>query len=142
MTVKLVLLKSGEDIIADVTEMIVGEGEDKKVIGYFFDNNPVNYWFLITINDIYKAPILKWIFGFAGIIFMLNMIQRGITYTQLLIMKISGKEPEKKENPLDNIMKEFEKMNNPKTNQSSEKVDLEDDLYVDFEEMDEDEDTK
>ena len=71
---------------------------------------------------------------------MLNMIQRGITYTQLLIMKISGKEPEKKENPLDNIMKEFEKMNNPNTNQSTEKVDLEDDLYVDFEEMDEDED--
>ena len=68
------------------------------------------------------------------------MIQRGITYTQLLIMKISGKEPEKKENPLDNIMKEFEKMNNPNTNQSTEKVDLEDDLYVDFEEMDEDED--
>ena len=39
-------------------------------------------------------------------------------------------------------MKEFEKMNNPNTNQSTEKVDLEDDLYVDFEEMDEDEDTK
>ena len=37
MTVKLILLKSGEDIIADVTEMIVGEKEDKKVIGYFFD---------------------------------------------------------------------------------------------------------
>ena len=37
MTVKLILLKSGEDIIADVTEMIVGEGEEKKVIGYFFD---------------------------------------------------------------------------------------------------------
>ena len=34
----------------------------------------------------------------------------------------------------------FEKMNNPTTNQSTEKVDLEDDLYVDFEEMDEDED--
>ena len=37
MTVKLILLKSGEDIIADVTEMVVGEGEGKKVIGYFFD---------------------------------------------------------------------------------------------------------
>ena len=29
MTVKLILLKSGEDIIADVTEMIVGENENK-----------------------------------------------------------------------------------------------------------------
>ena len=38
MTVKLILLKSGEDIIADVTEMIVGENEDKKVIA-------PNQWF-------------------------------------------------------------------------------------------------
>ena len=37
MTVKLILLKSGEDIIADVTEMRVGEDKDAKIIGYFFD---------------------------------------------------------------------------------------------------------
>ena len=37
MTVKLVLLKSGEDIIADITEMVVGEENERKVIGYFFD---------------------------------------------------------------------------------------------------------
>ena len=35
MTVKLAILKSGEDIIADIKEMIIGEGEDKKVVGYF-----------------------------------------------------------------------------------------------------------
>ena len=35
MTVKLAVLKSGEDIIADIKEMVVGEGEDKKVVGYF-----------------------------------------------------------------------------------------------------------
>ena len=29
MTVKLILLKSGEDIIADVTEMVVGEEKEK-----------------------------------------------------------------------------------------------------------------
>ena len=29
MTIKLVLLKSGEDIIADVTEMAVGEEKEK-----------------------------------------------------------------------------------------------------------------
>lgn len=33
MTVKLAILKSGEDIIADMQEMIL----DEKVIGYFFD---------------------------------------------------------------------------------------------------------
>ena len=37
MTIKLLLLKSGEDIIADVSEMVVGEEEDKRVIGYFLN---------------------------------------------------------------------------------------------------------
>jgi hypothetical protein len=35
MTVKLLLLKSGEDIIADVTEMSVGEEEERRVVGYY-----------------------------------------------------------------------------------------------------------
>ena len=35
MTVKLAILKSGEDIVADIKEMIVGEGDDAKVVGYF-----------------------------------------------------------------------------------------------------------
>lgn len=35
MTVKIVLLKSGEDIIADVNEMVIGEGDDAKIVGYF-----------------------------------------------------------------------------------------------------------
>ncbi len=37
MTIKLLLLKSGEDIIADVTEMAMGEGEQKSIVGYFLD---------------------------------------------------------------------------------------------------------
>jgi len=35
MTIKLLLLKSGEDIIADVQEMVVGEEDNQRVIGYF-----------------------------------------------------------------------------------------------------------
>jgi len=38
MTVKLSLLKSGEDVIADIQEMIVGEGDNARVVGYFFEN--------------------------------------------------------------------------------------------------------
>ena len=34
MTIKLMLLKSGEDIISDVTEMRVGSKDDSQVIGY------------------------------------------------------------------------------------------------------------
>ena len=37
MSIKLVLLKSGEDIISDLTEMVVGEGENRMVVGYFFN---------------------------------------------------------------------------------------------------------
>jgi hypothetical protein len=35
MTVKLLLLKSGEDLIADIKEMVVGEEENVRVVGYF-----------------------------------------------------------------------------------------------------------
>jgi hypothetical protein len=36
MTIKLMLLKSGEDIISDIQEMVIGdpESDQKKVIGY------------------------------------------------------------------------------------------------------------
>ena len=37
MTIKLCLLKSGEDIITDLTEMRTEEGPKGRVIGYFFE---------------------------------------------------------------------------------------------------------
>ena len=37
MTVKLLLLKSGEDVIADVTEMGSGDKQDRRVVGYFLN---------------------------------------------------------------------------------------------------------
>lgn len=37
MTVKLVLLKSGEDIVADLTEMSVSVDGQDKVVGYYLD---------------------------------------------------------------------------------------------------------
>jgi len=46
MTIKLLLLKSGEDIISDIQEMNVGEDEDRRVIGYFL-NKPC----IIKIRD-------------------------------------------------------------------------------------------
>lgn len=35
MTVKLLLLKSGEDLICDLQEMAVGDENEKRVVGYF-----------------------------------------------------------------------------------------------------------
>ena len=37
MTIKLLLLKSGEDMIADVTEMSYGEEEDRRIVGYYLN---------------------------------------------------------------------------------------------------------
>tara|TARA_B100001250_G_scaffold339807_1_gene307281 strand:- start:468 stop:833 length:366 start_codon:yes stop_codon:yes gene_type:complete len=37
MTIKLLLLKSGEDIIANVSEMAVGEKDSQRVVGYFVE---------------------------------------------------------------------------------------------------------
>jgi hypothetical protein len=37
MTIKLLLLKSGEDIISDIKEMVIGEDEERRVIGYFLN---------------------------------------------------------------------------------------------------------
>ena len=58
MTVKLVLLKSGEDIIADVSEMVVGDEKDKenppRVIGYYL-NRPC----VIKMQDARNLPELQ-----------------------------------------------------------------------------------
>ena len=51
MTVKLSLLKSGEDVIADIQEMVVGEGENTRVIGYFFENPCVVKILAKTFDD-------------------------------------------------------------------------------------------
>ena len=37
MSIKLLLLKSGEDVISDVREMNVGTEDDRKVIGYYLN---------------------------------------------------------------------------------------------------------
>jgi len=37
MTIKLLLLKSGEDLIADVQEMVSGEGPERRVVGYLLN---------------------------------------------------------------------------------------------------------
>ena len=37
MTIKLLLLKSGEDMIADITEMAYGEDDERRVVGYYLN---------------------------------------------------------------------------------------------------------
>jgi len=51
MTVKLSLLKSGEDVIADIQEMVVGEDENQRVVGYFFENPCIVKVLAKTLDD-------------------------------------------------------------------------------------------
>ena len=37
MAIKLLLLKSGEDMIADVREMAYGEDDARRVVGYYLN---------------------------------------------------------------------------------------------------------
>ena len=37
MSIKLLQLKSGEDVIADVEEMSIGEDAEKRIIGYYLN---------------------------------------------------------------------------------------------------------
>ena len=65
MNVKLAILKSGEDIVADIKEMIVGEGDDARVVGYFL-TKPCG----VTLNskalkiddekDTYQLKLFPW----------------------------------------------------------------------------------
>ena len=52
MTVKLSLLKSGEDVIADIEEMVL----DEKVVGYFFQDPCVVKVLAKDGGDIGKTP--------------------------------------------------------------------------------------
>lgn len=53
MTVKLVLLKSGEDIIADVQEMVI----EQKPVGYFFENPCIAKVFSFESSEESKSSV-------------------------------------------------------------------------------------
>ena len=60
MTVKILLLKSGEDVIADVKEMV---SPDKKVIGYFLSKPCIIKLYLKNRKVIKEKPQYQCILG-------------------------------------------------------------------------------
>ena len=106
------------------------------LFGEIINKNPLNICFYNTIEGMYQAPILKGIFGISGVFFMASIFQKGIATIKDLVIKLSGQKPkEMGENPFENVFKNVN--NNPfSESKESEKVDIDDDLYVDFEEMD------
>jgi hypothetical protein len=106
-------------------------------------SHSLNFWFLESINDFYDTIIIKWILGIIGFIFMLGMIIKGISTTgelvQTVVGVLTGKPYVKKQpkNPFQN-MGQNPFGNNPfNQSQQDEKVEIDDDTYVDFEYIEE-----
>jgi hypothetical protein len=113
----------------------------------------LNFWFLESINDFYDTIIIKWILGIIGFVFMLGMIIKGITTTgelvQTIVGVVTGKPYVKKQpkNPFQNMGQHPFGGNPFQQTTNEEQVDIDDETYVDFEYIEEDdeksdEDTK
>jgi hypothetical protein len=119
--------------------------------------NSVNQWFLVSIDDFYNTVIIGWIIGIIGFFFLISMVLKGVNATgflfQTILALLTGK-PAPKRKP-NNPFGKFGNMgnNNPFSGNSpfgnmgnslpeveSEEADIDDDMYVDFEVMDEEED--
>jgi hypothetical protein len=53
-------------------------------------HNNLNLWFFTVVNDLYDTPILKWIFGFFGILFLVNIIFRSFIFFSNLANTLLG----------------------------------------------------
>ena len=116
----------------------------------FLIDNPLNRWFLENINDFYSTIIIGWIIGFIGFFFLLSMIIKGIGFIgftiQVIINLLQGKPAPKrvrkspfgKNNPFGN-KNPFGNTGFPFGEQEPEDANIDEDDYVDFEELDDDE---
>lgn len=73
--------------------------------------NKVNGWFYTTIHDIYETPIIGWIIGFFGILFLLSTILKAILVTAMFINNfqaiISGNKNKRNDNNSNDSNDEF-----------------------------------
>ncbi len=108
-------------------------------------NNPINSWFLESIHNFYDTPIIGWIIGFAGVFFLMTIVFRGVNAVKKILLHINslvtGKPVEQKKSST--IFDQFKNMtdeNNP-MHTKQEQIDIDDDIYVDFEEIEDDKDS-
>ena len=119
-------------------------------------DNAINKWFLESINDFYNTAIIGWIIGVIGFFFLISMLLKGINATgflfQTIVALLTGKPTPKRKpkNPLGKFgnmgnkntfggNSPFGNMGNSLPKDESEEADIDDDMYVDFEVMDEEE---
>jgi hypothetical protein len=81
--------------------------------------NKVNHWFYKSVNDIYDTPVIGWIIGFFGILFLLGTLLKAALVTVSLI---------------NNLQNTFSGKNKGGNNRDNERND--DGGYADYEIMD------
>jgi hypothetical protein len=122
-----------ENHIAGISIIIYTASVGFPIFGEIMTLNPLNIWFNNTIQGLYQTPLLKGIFGVFGIFFMISTLQKGISTIKQLFFKVTGFK--NKENDTDLLKKEVK---NPfqEMKDKTEKSKIENDIYVDFEEID------
>ena len=122
-----------ENLIAGISIIIYTASVGFPIFGKIMTLNPLNIWFNNTIQGLYQAPLLKGIFGVFGLFFMISTFQNGISTIKQMFFKVTGFK--NKENDADSLKKDVK---NPfqEMNDKTEKSKIENDIYVDFEEID------
>lgn len=125
-----------EKHILGISTVIFAASISIQKFGEIIYHNPVNLWLIDRTQGLYLDPILKGIFGIIGFFFMLSTFRKGIFTILDFVNKIFGKETKNsKNNPIEKMINNFNKTD-PNHNTNSKKVDLDEDLYIDFEEID------
>ena len=52
--------------------------------------NKINNWFYRAVNDIYETPVIGWIIGFFGILFLISVLVKAFLATALFIQRITA----------------------------------------------------
>lgn len=60
--------------------------------------NKVNAWFFTTVNDIYDTPVIGWIIGFFGILFLIGTLLKAILFTAMFFNNFQSIMSGKKKN--------------------------------------------
>ena len=105
----------------------------------FLIDTILNRWLIENIYGIYKIPIIGWFIGLAGLLFLFTILAKGTNTIRNILIKvqsiISGRPIETKRT--NNIFDSFNNIS-PESNPYNKNEDLDNDDYIDFEELDED----
>lgn len=52
--------------------------------------NKANMWFYRTVTDIYDTPVIGWIIGFFGILFLISILLRAVLATVMLLQRFQN----------------------------------------------------